>query len=112
MNRRKFFSVAGLSLVSVLADPEILLWTPGAKKIFIPAPAKQKKIIFAGISNGWITIDGIQLSSWSARTTNYGRGLSQENVQIGDFVVLDEGGIFRPVSALRENPVGVVVKVE
>jgi hypothetical protein len=39
LNRRAFFQRAALATVALAVDPERLLWTPGAKRIFIPKPS-------------------------------------------------------------------------
>ncbi len=36
MKRRNFLAMAATALAGLAIDPEKLLWTPGAKKIFIP----------------------------------------------------------------------------
>ena len=37
MNRRGFLSLFGVTAATLAADPEALLWTPGAKVISIPS---------------------------------------------------------------------------
>lgn len=36
MNRRAFFQRAAIGAAALAVDPERLLWTPGAKTIFVP----------------------------------------------------------------------------
>lgn len=38
MNRRGFLAALGTFAAAAVLDPEKLLWVPGQKKIFIPAP--------------------------------------------------------------------------
>jgi hypothetical protein len=47
MNRRKFLNLFGLGAAAFTLDPELLLWTPGAKTIFIPPPASYDAITAA-----------------------------------------------------------------
>lgn len=45
MNRRGFLSFLGAAVVVVQADPDRLVWTPGAKLISIPAPDDMRKLM-------------------------------------------------------------------
>lgn len=36
MNRRRFLQIASAAAAALVVDPEQLLWTPGAKTIFLP----------------------------------------------------------------------------
>jgi hypothetical protein len=38
MNRRAFLGALGAAIAGATLDPERLLWVPGRKRIFIPAP--------------------------------------------------------------------------
>lgn len=46
MNRRGFLQRAAMGAAALLIDPERLLWTPGAKKIFIP-PVKSMPLVLS-----------------------------------------------------------------
>ncbi len=36
-NRRQFLKALGISSTALVLDPELLLWVPGQKKIFLPS---------------------------------------------------------------------------
>ena len=58
MNRRSFLSMLGVGAAATAFDPERLLWVPGVKTIFVPAPPRILKPI--GVWNGHlITADDI-----------------------------------------------------
>ncbi len=64
MKRRNFLAMAATALAGLAIDPEKLLWTPGAKKIFIPAAPRP---IQAGdlIRLEYRTGSGTELKLWS-----------------------------------------------
>jgi len=47
MRRREFLRFLGLTPIILELDPERLLWTPGAKKIFLPTPGLSESQILA-----------------------------------------------------------------
>lgn len=69
MNRRAFLSALGAVAAGAVLDPEMLLWKPGAKTIFLPSPRKLKVFTlgppvvssFSITSHGWITQDIVQV---------------------------------------------------
>ncbi len=62
MNRRGFLSTLSGAAAALAFDPERLLWVPGAKTIFVPAPKRIIKPI--GVWNGClITADDIVVGS-------------------------------------------------
>lgn len=46
MNRRRFLSLFGVTAAAIAADPELALWTPGAKLISIPSVVSPPMPIF------------------------------------------------------------------
>lgn len=63
MNRRAFLGLFGASAAALVLDPEMLLWRPGAKTIFLPSvtPAPSSLTLGSGVFQvgDIITIDGV-----------------------------------------------------
>src|SRR5215831_3822322 len=93
LNRRGFLQ-SGIAVASALAlDPERLLWTPGAKTIFIPPPPKV-------VSGGGITeADGLNVTLLAGekyyRTTD-GRVLTLPPVPDGQSRMLNFSNVPKP----------------
>lgn len=60
MDRRSFLRILGLGAAVAAADPEFLLWRPGAKTIFLPPVQPTLTVASFGFQTGDIfTMDGI-----------------------------------------------------
>ena len=87
MNRRSFLGILSGSIASFGLDPERLLWMPGAKTIFIPAPLKQRNLL--GVCNGvlvyWDDIEKMTIGPQTLIGTSlYRTAELREGHHIGD----------------------------
>lgn len=72
MNRRAFLASLGIGAAAIALDPELLLWKPGARSIFLPTPAPSL-VTSVGLTIGDVfTIDGLYaINPVTGRGTGY-----------------------------------------